>query len=262
MPTNPERRTQILDAAIDILCDDGVGGLTHRQVDSRAGVPAGTTSNYFRTRQALLEATAARTVDLHWQRVEALQSAIGPLSRDGLKALMVRMLEPDEQFRRWTLARFELFMESTRRAELRPLMAELQAAAVKSATLIIEAAGFDPDAGTDGRAQQVAQRLCVQQPHHRTRAGRARYRRSCGPTPEYLPRRLVRRARFLNDSNSCRRYPDWSTGTNPASGNSLSAAPLPAPLSPKSGTGPRIGHRMRWNPADTPSTSVVGFEVG
>ena len=59
MPANPERRTQILDAAIDILCDDGVGGLTHRQVDSRAGVPAGTTSNYFRTRQALLEATAA-----------------------------------------------------------------------------------------------------------------------------------------------------------------------------------------------------------
>jgi DNA-binding transcriptional regulator YbjK len=45
MAPNPERRTQILDAAIDILCDDGVGGLTHRQVDGRAGVPAGTTSN-------------------------------------------------------------------------------------------------------------------------------------------------------------------------------------------------------------------------
>src|SRR5258705_1946122 len=144
MPTNPERRTQILDTAIDILCDDGVGGLTHRQVDSRVGLPAGTTSNYFRTRQALLEATAARTVDLHWQRVEALQSAIGPLSRDALKALMIRLLDPDEKFRRWTLARFELFMESTRREELRPLMKELQAAAVKSATLIFEAAGFTP----------------------------------------------------------------------------------------------------------------------
>ncbi|BBW99963.1 hypothetical protein BST36_19330 [Mycolicibacterium moriokaense] len=144
MPPNPERRNQILDAAIDILCDDGVGGLTHRQVDSRAGVPAGTTSNYFRTRQALLEATAARTVDLHWQRVEMLQSAVGPLSRDALKALMIRMLEPDEQARRWTLARFELFMESTRRPELQPMMRELQAAAVKSATLIFEAAGFTP----------------------------------------------------------------------------------------------------------------------
>src|SRR4051794_27681340 len=137
MPPNPERRTQILDAAIDILCDDGVGGLTHRQVDNRAGVPAGTTSNYFRTRQALLEATAQRTVDLHWQRVEMLRSAIGPLSRDALKALLIRMLEPDEPMRRFTLARFELFMEGTRNHELRPLVKELQAAAVKSATLII-----------------------------------------------------------------------------------------------------------------------------
>jgi DNA-binding transcriptional regulator YbjK len=144
MPANPERRNQILDAAIDILCDDGVGGLTHRQVDNRADVPSGTTSNYFRTRQALLEATAQRTVDLHWARVDVLQSAIGPLSRDAFKAFIIRMLEPDEQFRRITLARFELFMESTRREELRPLVKELQAAAVKSATLIIEAAGFTP----------------------------------------------------------------------------------------------------------------------
>src|SRR5215831_9334349 len=123
MPINPQRRTQILDAAIDILCDDGVGGLTHRQVDDRAGLPAGTTSNYFRTRQALLEATAARTVDLHWQRVEALQAAIGPLTRDGVKALMTQLLSfPDEQFRRYTLARFELFMEGTRRPELQPFL--------------------------------------------------------------------------------------------------------------------------------------------
>ncbi len=94
MPANPERRTQILDAAIGIFCDDGVGGLTHRQVDSRADVPAGTTSNYFRTRQALLEATAARTVDLHWQRVEALQSAVGPLTRDALMALITGCWNP------------------------------------------------------------------------------------------------------------------------------------------------------------------------
>jgi DNA-binding transcriptional regulator YbjK len=156
MPANPERRIQILDAAIDILCDDGVGGLTHRQVDSRAGVPSGTTSNYYRTRQALLEATAARTVELHWQRVETLQSAVGPMSRDALKALMIRMLEPDEQFRRWTLARFELFMEATRRVELRPMIKDLQAAAVKSATLIFEAAGFTP---TPERMDELARVL-------------------------------------------------------------------------------------------------------
>ena len=147
MPSNPERRAQILDAAIGILADEGVGGLTHRQVDDRAQLPAGTTSNYFRTRQALLEATAARTVDLHWQRVEVLRSAIGSLTHDGVEALLTRMLsDPDEQARRYTLARFELFMEGTRRPQLRPFLTELQAAAVKSATLIFEAAGFTPTA--------------------------------------------------------------------------------------------------------------------
>jgi DNA-binding transcriptional regulator YbjK len=144
MPSNPERRARMLDAAIGILADTGVGGLTHRQVDERADLPAGTTSNYFRTRQALLEATAARTVELHWQRVEALQSAIGSLTRDGLKALMTRMIVPDEHSRRYTLARFELFMEGTRRPELRPFLKELHTAAVKSATLIFEAAGMNP----------------------------------------------------------------------------------------------------------------------
>ncbi|OBF13454.1 hypothetical protein A5730_02770 [Mycobacterium sp. ACS4054] len=146
MPPNPERRAQLLDAAIDILADVGVGGLTHRQVDDRAGLPAGTTSNYFRTRQSLLEATAARTVELHWRRVDALRAAIGSLTRDGVKALMTQLLSvPDEQFRRFTLARFELFMEGTRRPELRPFLKDLQAAAVKSATLVFEAAGYTPE---------------------------------------------------------------------------------------------------------------------
>jgi len=147
MPPNPERRAQILDAAIGILADVGVGGLTHRQVDDRAGLPAGTTSNYFRTRRALLEATAARTVELHWQRVESLRAAIGSLTPEGVKALITRMIsDPDERARRYTLARFELFMEGTRRPELRPFLTELQAAAVKSATLIFAAAGLTPTA--------------------------------------------------------------------------------------------------------------------
>jgi DNA-binding transcriptional regulator YbjK len=145
MPPNPERRARILDTAIGILADEGVGGLTHRHVDDLSDLPAGTTSNYFRTRQALLEATAQRTVDLHWQRVEMLRSAVGSLTSDGLRALLTQLLtEPDQQLRRNTLARFELFMEGTRRPELQPFLVQLQAAAVKSATLIFEAAGLDP----------------------------------------------------------------------------------------------------------------------
>jgi len=146
MPQNPHRRTQILDAAIEILADAGVGGLTHRAVDERGGLPVGTTSNYFRTRLALLEAAAAHTADLHWRRVEFLRTYLGPTSRQGIKDLLTRMLaEQDEQARRFTLARFELFMEGTRRPELQPFLAELRAAMVKSATVIFESAGMSPE---------------------------------------------------------------------------------------------------------------------
>ncbi|KAA0085640.1 TetR family transcriptional regulator [Mycolicibacterium sp. P9-64] len=145
MPSNPERRNRILDAAIDILCDDGVGGLTHRQVDTRAGVPAGTTSNYFRTRQALIEATAGRVADLQWQYVGRLQEGLGSMTRETLAAMMTRMVTDlgGENGRR-QLARFELFNEGVRRPELRPILCEIQSAAIKSAALILESAGLAP----------------------------------------------------------------------------------------------------------------------
>jgi DNA-binding transcriptional regulator YbjK len=119
MPPNPERRAHLLDAAIDILADTGVGGLTHRLVDERAGLPSGTTSNYFRTRLALLEATTSYVAEQHWQRVELLKTMVGQVADPaGVKALMVRMLsDPDEQSRRGNIARFELFLEGTRRPE-------------------------------------------------------------------------------------------------------------------------------------------------
>jgi DNA-binding transcriptional regulator YbjK len=144
MPQNPERRTQILDTAIAILADSGVAGVNHRKIDQRADLPPGTTTNYFRTRQALLEATAARTVELHWQRVNALVAAAGPLTRDGVRSVMIRMLTPDDETRRFTLARFELFLEGTRRPELQPFLHELQAGLVKSASVLFESAGLDP----------------------------------------------------------------------------------------------------------------------
>ena len=148
MPPNPERRNAILDAAIDIIVDVGIGGLTHRQVDDRAALPAGTTSNYFRTRLALLEATAGHVVDLHWRRVEMLKSALpSPMNRAGVAALLTRMVaDPDDAARRQTLARFELFIEAIRRPELRPFIYELQHAAMKTAGLILDSADIDASA--------------------------------------------------------------------------------------------------------------------
>lgn len=143
MPPNPERRALLLDAAIDLLGDAGAGGLSHRAVDERAGLPAGTTSNYFRTRLALLEATAARIVELQWQYVGLLQEGLGALTRETLAAMMTAMVtDLGGANRRRQLARYELFNEGVRRPELRPLLSEMQSAAMKSAGLLLEAAGL------------------------------------------------------------------------------------------------------------------------
>jgi AcrR family transcriptional regulator len=64
-PTNPARRRALTDAAIDLLAASGVHGVTHRAVEQAAGLPPGTASNYFRSREALLVAAAHRIVELH-----------------------------------------------------------------------------------------------------------------------------------------------------------------------------------------------------
>lgn len=55
------RRPQVLNAAVAVLARGGDRALTYRTVDAAAGVPSGTTSNYFRTRAALLLAVATHT---------------------------------------------------------------------------------------------------------------------------------------------------------------------------------------------------------
>jgi hypothetical protein len=55
-----DRRTLVADAALDVVAAHGMKGLTHRAVDAASGSPAGTTSNYFRTRAALVEAAVDR----------------------------------------------------------------------------------------------------------------------------------------------------------------------------------------------------------
>ena len=54
------RREELLDAAITVLGERGIHALTHRTVDTAAGLPAGSTSNHFRTRDALLDAVVER----------------------------------------------------------------------------------------------------------------------------------------------------------------------------------------------------------
>jgi DNA-binding transcriptional regulator YbjK len=59
-----ERRRALCDAAIRVLAEQGSRGLTHGQIDRNAGVPDGTTSYYYRTREALLRGVGKRVAEI------------------------------------------------------------------------------------------------------------------------------------------------------------------------------------------------------
>jgi DNA-binding transcriptional regulator YbjK len=110
------RRTELADAAIATLAREGMRNLTHRAVDRTAGLPEGSASYYFRTRQALLQATVERLADLDAAEIPALpRDDLGAFARAAAELVQGWLTVGRER----QLARFELALEATRRPELR-----------------------------------------------------------------------------------------------------------------------------------------------
>jgi DNA-binding transcriptional regulator YbjK len=116
---NPARRTALLDAAIDVLAREGSRGLTLRAVDARAGVPVGTSSNYFRNRDELLLQLMRRTNERIAPDPEQVADVMRAEPSTDLVALLLRQVhERMEADRAGYLAMLELRLEGTRRPEL------------------------------------------------------------------------------------------------------------------------------------------------
>lgn len=63
-PRNPEaRRQQIVNAAADLISREGSGKITHRKVAERAGVPLGSTTQYFKSIDELRHAGLAELAE-------------------------------------------------------------------------------------------------------------------------------------------------------------------------------------------------------
>jgi DNA-binding transcriptional regulator YbjK len=132
------RAGQVADAAIAVLADHGGRGLTHRAVDQAAGVPPGTTSNYARTREALLTLTLARIAELDLAE-GAAGVAVSGLA-DGVAQMVHQwIIEPGRRQR--FLARLELAFEATRRPELRAAYDEMGRGFRAEAARLLAAAG-------------------------------------------------------------------------------------------------------------------------
>ena len=129
-PRNQRRRDALADAAIAILGTSGIHTLSHRAVDERAGLPAGTAANYFPTRDELLAAAAHRVFGLHVAAMQAADSQVAqPVGPGGLADLIGGALY-DWATRQRTryLAVCELTLEATRRPALAQALSGMAAA--------------------------------------------------------------------------------------------------------------------------------------
>jgi DNA-binding transcriptional regulator YbjK len=110
------RRRDILTAATTVLAQHGNRGLTHRAVDREAGIPEGSSSAYFRTRDALLGALGDFVADRLAVDVEALGARLAGCPGDHERAVS----EVSGLFSRWLeepellTARLELTVAATR----------------------------------------------------------------------------------------------------------------------------------------------------
>lgn len=141
-PFNATRRDHLADAAIELLAREGARGLTHRAVDAEAGEPAGTASRYFRTRDALILAVVERIRDLHFADLaQAPRRPVDPgRLNDHLAAMVVNALTTN---RSRHLAVAELFLEATRRPNLRAAMSASRTAQIQLMRDIHLAAGIE-----------------------------------------------------------------------------------------------------------------------
>jgi AcrR family transcriptional regulator len=137
-PSLGGRARQVADAAIAVLAEHGARGLTHRAVDQAAGLSPGTTSNYARTREALLTLTLTRIAELDLAEGAARVAGSG-LADDVAQMVHQWIIEPGR--RRRFLARLELAFEATRRPELRAAYDEMGRGFRTQAARLLAAAG-------------------------------------------------------------------------------------------------------------------------
>jgi AcrR family transcriptional regulator len=125
IPGVPNRKETLLDAAIVVLGERGMRALTHRAVDAEAGVAAGSTSNYFPTRESLLEAIVDRVSAMERGRFDEMATEVCPVTPAELgRSVAGWVREATGARRALTLSRYAILVEAGHNAKIRRQLAE------------------------------------------------------------------------------------------------------------------------------------------
>ncbi|WP_145273866.1 TetR/AcrR family transcriptional regulator [Prescottella equi] len=147
MSHRPSRRESICEAALDLAAEGGNHAVTHQAIDRRLSLAKGSTSYYFRTRDALVGAAVRRLTERSRAAfAEAYGAGVGGVSVEGAADLMAdQIVLLLTGRRRDVLARYALAVDAADDEELRPALAGCLFS-VEKATGLLEALGAsDPD---------------------------------------------------------------------------------------------------------------------
>ncbi|MFD5412144.1 TetR/AcrR family transcriptional regulator [Streptomyces nojiriensis] len=120
---DPDRRQRIVDAALRVVGERGIAGLTHRSAAAEADVPLGSTTYHFKTLDDLLVA-ALRQANEGFAQAVARSAALADPDADlagALARLLGEFLAGD---RGRVELEYELYLAALRRPALRPVAAQ------------------------------------------------------------------------------------------------------------------------------------------
>jgi DNA-binding transcriptional regulator YbjK len=139
-PLSESRADRVADAALRVLGTKGARGLTHRAVDTEAGLVEGSVSNLFRSRVALLAAANSRLAAADLAQVRAMTEAVDgggvslnrTVSRKRAAIVLAGLIEHwSSAEETLSVARLELYLEARRQPEFAMELAEARLAFVK-----------------------------------------------------------------------------------------------------------------------------------
>ncbi|NUS76526.1 MAG: TetR family transcriptional regulator [Streptomyces sp.] len=120
---DPERRQRIIDAAIRVVGEKGLAGLSHRTAAAEADVPLGSTTYHFKTLDELMVA-ALRQANEGFAKVIAARGGLEDPRADLAAELAGWMGEWLAGDRTGVELEYELYLAALRRPALRPVADE------------------------------------------------------------------------------------------------------------------------------------------
>jgi DNA-binding transcriptional regulator YbjK len=127
-PARSERMELLLGAAVHVVAENGLRGLTHRAVDREAGLPEGSCSAYLRTREALVLAVTEYVAERVAGHVRDLAEELSgkPLDDDHAVETVTRFILGWVDEREVLVARLELTIQASRDPALATMFGTLR----------------------------------------------------------------------------------------------------------------------------------------